>query len=82
MAIFGIPEDFYEEQIPNIGSYSYLTLSADYLINDNWNVYGGIRNLADCEPPLMAGNQVAANTAPTTYDVFGRSYFVGLTVQF
>ena len=80
--LFGIPPEIYNEELPNIGSYSYLTLSSVYQINDDWSVYGGVHNLADRAPPLMAGNAVAANSDPSTYDMFGRRYFVGLTVQF
>ena len=82
LELFGIPPEIHEAELPNIGSYSYFNLSGDYQINDVWSVYGGVQNLGDREPPLMAGNSVAANSDPSTYDLMGRRYFLGLTLAF
>jgi outer membrane receptor protein involved in Fe transport len=65
--------------IPSIGSYYYLDLSARYTFNDKIELRGGISNLLEEEPPLLAPNGSQANTNPQIYDVFGRWYFIGLT---
>jgi outer membrane receptor protein involved in Fe transport len=48
-------------------------------------VYAGVTNLLDEEPPLFcsgcSGTQ-ALDTIPGYYDVFGRSYFMGVRVKF
>jgi len=42
----------------------------------------GIDNLLDKNPPLMGDNSEQANTYPSTYDVFGRRYFIGVKATF
>ena len=63
-------------------SKSYFDLSFDYEINESVEVYGGVTNLTDTQPPLLAGSAPGINTDPTVYDVFGRSYFVGFRARF
>ena len=80
--LFGIPKDavnFFATEFP---SKSYFALSFDYEINDSWEIYAGVDNLTDTQPPLLAGAQTQANTDPSVYDVFGRRYYVGLRARF
>jgi len=42
----------------------------------------GIDNRPDKSPPLMGDNSEQANTYPSTYDVFGRRYFIGVKATF
>ena len=60
----------------------YFDLSANYTISDNYTLSAGVDNLFDTEPPIIGGNQEQANTYPATYDVFGRTWFVGLRASF
>jgi len=52
-----------------------------------WDVTGrvtvraGVNNLTDKQPPLFTSYS-NSNTDPSTYDVLGRRYFVGLTARF
>ena len=80
--LFGIPRDQVNFAVPAIGNESYYALSFDYAINDTVTMYGGINNLTDNDPPILGGAAGAANTDPSTYDVYGRRYFLGVTARF
>ncbi len=69
--------------VPSIGSYAYLDFSAGYTFNDSFQLRGGISNLLEEKPPLLAiNNGTQANTNPQIYDVYGRRFFLGLSVSF
>lgn len=68
--------------VPSIGSYSYWDLNLAYEITDNLQVSGGIDNLFDKEPPVYGDKAVQANTDPSTYDVLGQRWYLGLTAKF
>lgn len=59
----------------------YHDLSARYAITQNLSVRAGISNLTDQQPRLYSPN-VQANTDPSTFDVLGRRYFVGMNAKF
>lgn len=59
----------------------YFDLSGSWAINDVVSVRGGVNNLLDQEPRTWNPG-VQANTDPSTYDILGRRYFVGLTAKF
>jgi outer membrane receptor protein involved in Fe transport len=59
----------------------YHDLSVRYAITPNIAVRAGVSNLADQEPRVYSPN-VQANTDPSTFDVLGRRYFVGLNAKF
>lgn len=59
----------------------YHDLSARYAITPNLSVRAGISNLTDQQPRLYSPN-IQANTDPSTFDVLGRRYFVGLNAKF
>jgi iron complex outermembrane receptor protein len=64
------------------GSFSYFDLSGTYHLGENYRLNAGIRNLFDREAPRFGDNAEQSNTYPATYDVFGRTYFVGVTASF
>ncbi len=68
--------------VPSIGSYSYWDLNLAYEITDNLQVSGGIDNVFDKEPPKYGDASVQANTDPSTYDVLGQRWYLGLTAKF
>jgi outer membrane receptor protein involved in Fe transport len=82
LELFGIPRDSVNFAIPYVGSENYYALSFDYLISDSIELFGGIHNLTDNDPPLLAGNQSQSNTDPSLYDVYGRRYYLGVTARF
>ena len=56
----------------------YNDLSASY-IRDTWNITGGIKNIADEQPPLIsrgAGSNRMNRVTSSGYDQFGRSFFL------
>jgi len=59
----------------------YHDLAFRYAITPNISVRGGVSNLTDQQPRLYSPN-VQANTDPSTFDVLGRRYFVGLNAKF
>lgn len=56
-------------------------LSASYALTHNLTLTGGVYNLTDKDPPLVASGGVF-NTFPDTYDVMGRTYGLSLTARF
>lgn len=68
--------------VDKIGGTSYFDLSGVYFINDNYRVTAGIDNLLDEAPPVIGDNDAQANTYPSTYDVFGRTYYVNFRASF
>jgi outer membrane receptor protein involved in Fe transport len=59
----------------------YHDISARYEITKNIAVRAGVSNLTDQQPRLYSPN-IQANTDPSTFDVLGRRYFVGLNAKF
>ncbi len=59
----------------------YHDLSARYAITPNLSLRAGISNITDQQPRLYSPN-VQSNTDPSTFDVLGRRYFVGLNAKF
>lgn len=68
--------------IPEIGSTSYFDLSATWDISDTTQVYGGVHNLFDNDPPLLAGESPGLNTDTATFDAIGRRFFLGITLSY
>ena len=65
---------------PNgFGSRTYLNFGFSYDFEKGYKLYGGINNLLDKDPP-QSGTQLTGfftNTDPGTYDVNGRSFYIG-----
>ena len=59
----------------------YHDISARYAITPNLAIRAGISNLTDQQPRLYSPN-IQSNTDPSTFDVLGRRYFVGLNAKF
>lgn len=70
---------------PQIGSHTYHNIRVGYEFRKGAEVYAGVTNLFDKQPPFFAsgssGTQ-ALDTVPGYYDVFGRSFFVGARMKF
>jgi outer membrane receptor protein involved in Fe transport len=63
------------------GATSYYDLTGSWKINDNYEINGGVLNLADKQPPFFT-SFIQANTDPSTYDVLGRRWYVGIRARF
>ena len=64
-----------------IEAVEYFDLTGSWSVNDTVSLRAGVNNLTDEQPPVYTP-AVAANTDPSTYDVLGRRYFVGLAARF
>jgi iron complex outermembrane receptor protein len=65
------------------GSVNYVDLSGTFNFNDRLQIYAGIDNIFDEQPPLLTSSWGGdANTDVTMYDVIGRRYFLGLRAKF
>ena len=70
-----------------IGDQSYFDLAAQWNIDKNWTIRGGINNIFDKDPPivssLIAGPPFGnGNTYPQVYDALGRNLFLNVTAKF
>ncbi len=68
--------------VEKIKAYDYFDLTASIDVDHRftWNV--GMNNMFNRKPPILGDNQEQSNTYPTTYDVYGRTFFTGITVDF
>jgi outer membrane receptor for ferrienterochelin and colicin len=57
----------------------YFDLNASYKVTEYVRVRGGITNLTNQAPRY---NNTTLGTDPTTYDVYGRSFFVAVSAKF
>lgn len=73
--------DFQDGGYVGTDSYWYHDVSASYDFNDNVEIFGGVRNLADKAPPVF-DNANDGNTDPNNFDVVGRYFFVGARLKY
>jgi len=67
---------------PVIPAQSYFDLSFTWNVLDDVQLYGGLDNLFDKNPPIVGSSSPSANTFAATYDVLGRQVFLGLNARF
>ncbi len=75
--IYGYPDP--DLAIPVVDDEHYLDLGISYELNDHLSSRFGVNNLLDNSPPQMDSG---ANTDTGMYDIFGRSYYLTLSMQF
>jgi iron complex outermembrane recepter protein len=73
--------DFQDGGYTGVDSYWYHDISATYQANQNMELFAGVRNLLDEEPPVF-DNAPDGNTDPNAYDVNGRYFFVGARLKY
>ena len=61
-------------------SYDIFDLNGSWDIGDNFQFTLGVTNLFDADPPIVGGT--LGQTQPGTYDIIGRSFYVGVTTRF
>jgi outer membrane receptor protein involved in Fe transport len=71
------------EFISSVDPETYIDLSASYNFSDRYEIYGGVNNLSDNQPPVM-GFRLGGppNTNTGVYDLIGRRYFIGARATF
>lgn len=67
--------------IGKIDAYNYFYLNGSWAVNDTLELFGGVDNLFDKEPPRYASG-FQYQTDPSTYDVIGRYFYVGARARF
>ena len=72
-------------EYPRVGATTYHNARIAYNLTDGIQLYAGVTNVFDNNPPFFAsgtsGTQ-ALDTVPAYYDVFGRSYYAGFKANF
>lgn len=71
----------------SIGAYNYLDLAATWQVNDIARLKFSVTNVFDKEAPFVVTETGSTpfnsgNTYPSTYDVLGRVFTVGVTTKF
>jgi outer membrane receptor protein involved in Fe transport len=67
--------------IPTVSSYNYFDLGFGYQFSDSTLARFGINNLFDKQPPQMANNVISNNTDARLFDVFGRTFYLSISVR-
>lgn len=67
---------------PTFDAMNYIDLSATFDFGDKAEVYAGVNNVLDSDPPIVAGFGGYGNTFPSTYDYAGMTVFMGVNVSF
>lgn len=67
---------------PELPAQHYVDLSFTFDVMPDLQLYGGVNNLLDRDPPVVGSAQIRANTYPATYDVLGQEYFLGVNTRF
>lgn len=63
-----------------VEKYDIFDLGMRYALNKHVDLRAGITNLLDTDPARVPGNQNL--TIPSSYDIIGRSYYVGVRTKF
>lgn len=66
---------------PKLDSQNYVDLSFTWDIGDKAEVYAGVNNVLDSDPPIIVGQGGYGNTFPATYDYAGMTFFLGVNVK-
>lgn len=65
---------------PGVPAYNVFDITGRITVNERFVLRMGVTNLTDRDPPVVQGT--AGFTVPGTYDVVGRSFYVGVTTRF
>jgi outer membrane receptor protein involved in Fe transport len=71
------------QQSGTVAAETYWDLSLRAKVLENLELFGGVNNVLDNQPPILAFTAGGdTNTNPQLYDVLGRQFFVGASVKF
>jgi iron complex outermembrane receptor protein len=65
---------------PGVPAYSYFDFDAHWSALEHLDLTVGMTNLFDKSPPFVSGQPLTTDTA--TYDIIGRTYYVGFKAKF
>jgi iron complex outermembrane receptor protein len=66
---------------PDLDAQNYIDLSFTWDIGDKAEIYGGVNNVFESDPPIIVGQGGYGNTFPATYDYAGRTMFFGFSIK-
>jgi len=69
----------------SIPSYTYSDFQIKFDVAKRFELYGGVNNAFDKQPPLIIGGNSqwpGTNTVADTYDLFGRMFYAGVKAKF
>jgi outer membrane receptor protein involved in Fe transport len=66
---------------PKFDAKNYVDLSFTYDFGEKAQVYAGVNNVFETDPPIVAGFGGYGNTFPATYDYAGMTVFLGVTLK-
>ena len=71
----------------HINDFWYLDLSGDWNVRSGVDIHAGVNNVFDRLPPTLTTKALSAvlgndNTYPGTYDLLGRTFFIGATIKY
>ncbi len=75
----------YSQNEKTLGARNYFDLVAQWAIDKNFTVRGGVNNVFDKDPPITSVGQIPywnGNTFAQAYDTLGRNFFLNLTAKF
>jgi outer membrane receptor protein involved in Fe transport len=65
---------------PGVPAYSYFDVDISFSVAERFQFTAGVTNIGDKGPPFVSGQPLTTDSA--TYDIIGRSFFVGAKVKF
>jgi outer membrane receptor protein involved in Fe transport len=65
---------------PGVPSYNYFDIDAHWSVFEHLDVTAGLTNIGNKTPPFVSGQPLTTDSA--TYDIIGRTYYVGFTAKF
>ena len=68
--------------VERIKPYHYFDLSTSFEVAKSFTWAVGVNNLFNRQPPILGTNQEQANTYPSTYDPYGRTFFTNVSLKF
>jgi outer membrane receptor protein involved in Fe transport len=69
--------------IQELDAIYYFDLAGTFRLGESVELFGGVDNLTDEQPPLMGFSFAGdPNTDPSFYDVIGRRFFIGARARF
>lgn len=78
----GVVPDLATLTNPTLPAQNYFDVSFTYDVLENVQVFGGVQNIADKDPPVLGSSNPSANTYAATYDVTGATFFMGGKLKF
>jgi iron complex outermembrane recepter protein len=65
---------------PGVPTYNYFDFDAHWAVVDHLELTAGLTNIGDKGPPFVSGQPLTTDSA--TYDIIGRTYYVGFKAKF